>query len=99
MRGLESTPGGPVRVPSDCEGFPEVNIGATDREMPISIKPELSQTVLILGSLWLVTALGSSAAISRSRHDSTPTAKALRMDAASAPLLPARTGGVAWERR
>ncbi|EOD39396.1 hypothetical protein EMIHUDRAFT_223615 [Emiliania huxleyi CCMP1516] len=35
-------------VPSDCEGFPEVNIGATDREMPISIKPELSQTVLIL---------------------------------------------------
>jgi len=26
------------------------------------------------GSLWIVTALGSSAAISRSRHDSTPTA-------------------------
>merc|ERR1711965_1215812 len=26
------------------------------------------------GSLWLATALGSSAAVSRSRHDSTPTA-------------------------
>ncbi|EOD23530.1 hypothetical protein EMIHUDRAFT_239519 [Emiliania huxleyi CCMP1516] len=71
-RGLESTPVDPIR--GDCDGFPEVNTGATDREMPISIKPELSQTVLILGSLWLVTALGSSAAISRSRHDSTPTA-------------------------
>ena len=31
-------------------------------------------TIVSAGSLWLATALGSSAAVSRSRHDSTPTA-------------------------
>ncbi|EOD06818.1 hypothetical protein EMIHUDRAFT_218935 [Emiliania huxleyi CCMP1516] len=46
---LGASAGPRLRCQSIGPGFTEVIVGATDREMPISIKSELSQTALILG--------------------------------------------------